>query len=741
MDQQNKIKLNIKGMHCAGCVANVEKALQNVAGVDQAIVNLTLENAIVTGKANPAVLLKAVQDVGYTASEQRENDKQEDDLSLRVESNLKQAQQKMRLSWFITIPVMAWMLIEMLFQIAWPSELIYHSGMVIMAALVLFIPGFSTLKSGWMSARFRKPNMDVLISLGSLSALLTGVLKVAALTGYFFPIHSFAGIAGMIMAFHLTGRFIEAKARGRSSTAIQKLVKISAKKAVIIEAGQEKEIDIDSVQVGHVMIIKAGQKIPTDGVIVEGTAAVNESMVTGEPLPVTKRIGGEVIGGTICLDGTLQVRASKIGKDTFLAQVIKMVTEAQTTKVPIQIFADRIVAVFVPIILLLAIITFITWMAFPSGMQNIALLFSNIFPWINTDIQPLGMAIYAMIAVLVIACPCALGLATPTALMAGSGKGAENGILIRDGAAIQHLNEVDTILFDKTGTLTEGIPAITNIELTGSLLEDDCIRIAAAVEKHSTHPLGIALVELAKERSITLETVSDVKVFPGQGIQARYGSAQIKVGNRRFLGIEGKNIGQGTKIYLSVEHELTAVFTVEDTPKSESVETITKLQNQGITCVLITGDRTQPAEILAKSLNIKEVHAGVLPAQKANIVKAYQQAGKIVAMVGDGINDAPALAQADVGIALGSGTEIAIEAGSIILAKGNINKVGQAVLLAGKILNKIKQNLFWAIIYNLIAIPLAFAGVLHPVIAEIAMAFSSVNVVWNANRLHKISLG
>ena len=591
------------------------------------------------------------------------------------------------------------------------------------------------MTSAWKSAIHFTPNMDVLIALGSLAALFTGIIKS------YVDIHSFAGIAGMIMSFHLTGRYIETKARGRSSEAIQKLMNLGAKQAAVLDMeGNEVKVDVRSLVMDQIMIVRAGESIPTDGIVVEGSAAVDESMVSGESLPVMKRANDLVIGGTICADSTLRVKVSKIGQDTFLAKVIQMVEQAQTTRVPIQIFADKVVAVFVPVVLVLALITFFFWTAFPNGMKQLALTGSGLLPWTNPELSSLGMALYATIAVLVIACPCALGLATPMALMVGSGLGAENGILIRDGAAIQRLNEVNTILFDKTGTLTEGKPAVVKVHQISGIGGNDLIRMAASLERESTHPLAQAIMKLAEEKELELDPVSDVEVVSGKGISGNYGSSILKVGSASFTNSNPEIDLSGTPVFLTLNNELIGVFEIEDTIRPDSADTIARLRRSGYRCVLVTGDRKEIADALAADLNIDQVHSEVLPDEKATIVESYQKTGKTVAMVGDGINDAPAIAQADVGIALGSGTDIAMETGEIVLTKGDLNAVLQAIRLANVTFKKIKQNLFWAFIYNVIAIPIAFAGVLHPVIAEVAMAFSSINVIGNSNRLKSIRL-
>ena len=725
------IELKISGMHCAGCVGSVEGALRKVDGVEEAIVNLTLEKATISGSVDSANLLSAVEKTGYGA-ELLESEVLLD-LQVKIDEKVETAFSQMKIAWSFTIPAMIWMGIHMISGKTWLSMEGMELGIFILSALVCFIPGRVTLMSAWKSAIHLSPNMDVLIALGSLAALSTGIIKS------YIEIHSFAGIAGMIMSFHLTGRYIETKARGRSSEAIQKLMSLGAKQATVLNMeNNEVQINVQSLIVGQIVIVRAGEVIPTDGIIKEGCATIDESIVTGESVPVTKNIGDDVIGGTICANSTIKVEVTKIGSETFLAKVIQMVEHAQTTKVPIQVFADRIVAIFVPVILGLAISTFFVWNFFPTQMKQLAQIFSDIFPWINLGLSPMGMAIYAAIAVLVIACPCALGLATPTALMVGTGLGAENGILIRDGAAIQKLNEVNLILFDKTGTLTNGKPIVKKVHQISNIIENDLIRMAASLEKESTHPLANAIVKLAEENELELDSVSEIKVMPGKGISGKYGNATLKVGSASFIDYTTELAMAGTPVFLSLNDECIAIFEIEDAVRSDSVDTISSLKSAGYKCVLVTGDKKEIADTLSIQLNIDHVHAEVLPDEKTNIVNSYQSEGFVVAMVGDGINDAPAIAQADVGIAMGSGTDIAIETGEIVLAKSDLSAVLRATELANATFNTIKQNLFWAFIYNIVAIPLAFAGLLHPVIAEAAMALSSISVVGNSNRLKSI---
>ncbi len=726
------IELKIKGMHCAGCVGTIERALNQVEGVEKAVVNLTLEKARVAGEVRVDQLIQAIENTGYGAEHIEQLEISPED---RPDENLNRSKHQMVFAWVATTIIMLWMIPNWISGIMWPSETLYIYGMIGLSVIVLVFPGRETLKSAWRSAIHFSPNMDVLIALGSLACLVTGGLKATGMN-----IHSFAGIAGMIMAFHLTGRYIEAKARGRSSQAIKRLMSFGAKNAIILKEGKGIEVAVSSIQVGDIMMVKPGEKIPTDGLIIKGESAVDESIATGESLPVHKSQGDNVIGATINLDGSIEVEATKIGKDTFISQMAKLVEEAQTTKIPIQAFADRVTAIFVPIVLGLAAVTFTAWRMSPEFMQSGMAVFVNIFPWVNLDASPATMAIFSAVAVLVIACPCALGLATPTALMVGSGKGAENGILIRNGAAIQRMNEVTTVVFDKTGTLTEGKPKVIQVKQLSAIGENDLIRMAASIEKHSTHPLGAAIVQLANEKQIGLDEVSDVQASAGKGMTGKIGSAVIKVGSAGFVGFNGEINETGSHVFIAVDNTVYGVFILADEMKDNAGETIQSLKLQNIKTVILTGDKKEAAHILADQIGIDEIYAEVLPEDKTHIIKSLQDKGEIVCMLGDGINDAPAIAQADVGVAMGTGTDIAMETGDIILVKGDLLKLNQTFSLAKKTFQKIRQNLFWASIYNLIAIPLAIFGVLHPVLAEAAMALSSINVVGNSNRLRRGTL-
>lgn len=732
MDQSRAVELKIKGMHCSACVITVERALNKVEGVQKAVVNLTLEKAQIDGEVGSDQLIRAIEATGYEAALIKNDSPHQDDSQ---DEKLNHVKFQMTFAWVVTTIIMVWMIPKWVTGAMWPTTSLYIYGMIALSLLILVFPGRDTLKSAWRSTIYLSPNMDVLIALGSLACLTTGVLKALGM-----EIHSFAGISGMIMAFHLTGRYIEGKARGKSSDAIKRLMALGAKKAIILKNNEEIEISVSDILVGDIMIVRAGEKIPTDGIIIAGEGTVDESVATGESIPTNKTVGERVIGATINIDGSLKVEAEKIGKDTFILQMAKLVEEAQTTRVPIQAFADRVTAVFVPIVLAMAILTFLFWSVYPEIMRSGTILFVDLFPWVNGDASDTTMAIFSAVAVLVIACPCALGLATPTALMVGSGQGAENGILIRNGAAIQKMNEVTTVVFDKTGTLTIGKPKVTKIVRLGSIGETDLIRMAASVEKHSTHPLGAAIVQLADEKQIGLDEVKNIKSTAGKGIMGRYGSSPVKVGSAGFVGFQGEIDEKGSIVYIAIDNTVYGAFVLSDEIKSNSVSAIQNLKSKKIKTVMLTGDKKDVAESMAAQIGIDNVFAEASPKDKSNIIKAFQEKGEIVCMVGDGINDAPALAQADVGIAMGTGTDIAMKTGDIILVSGDLIKLKQAFALAKRTFQKIRQNLFWASIYNLISIPLAIFGVLHPALAEAAMAFSSISVVGNSNRLRRQTL-
>jgi Cu+-exporting ATPase len=527
---------------------------------------------------------------------------------------------------------------------------------------------------------------------------------------------------------------------------------MGAKTAHVLRNGEEVEIPTDTLQFGDVMIIRPGEKIPTDGLVIKGHSAVDESMATGESLPVEKKEGSEVIGATINKQGLLHVKATKVGKDTFLSQVIRMVEEAQGSKVPIQEFADRVTGYFVPAIILVSILTFATWAVFGDAMRNWLYLVAPYLPWVNPNVGRFTLAYLASAAVLVISCPCALGLATPTALMVGSGLGAEKGVLIRRGEAIQTMKDVKVVAFDKTGTLTKGKPAVTDVGITGKLSEERLLRYAATVEAASEHPLAHAVVEAIKDRGVELDDVADFTSHTGKGVSGTVDGHQVLVGSRRLMddsGIEAAGLGermvqleeQGkTVVIVAVDKEVAGIIAIADTLKEEARAAVAELKTLGLETVMITGDNKRTAAAIGKQLGIDHVVAEVLPDGKVAEIKRLQETFGMVAMVGDGINDAPALKQSNVGIAIGTGTDIAIEAADITLIRGDLAGLITAIKLSRGTFKKIRQNYFWAWVYNALSIPMAALGMLHPMIGMAAMSMSSVNVVWNSLRLRRYDL-
>ena len=748
----------IAGMHCAGCVGSVEKSLNAVDGVE-ASVSLPAESATLTFTRDVSFeeLAAAVEGAGYEIEPIAEADRGEAERSrlAETEARSREAWRAMWTAWALTVPAMVWMLPEMFAGVRWPSPLVFDLGVTLLGAAVLAGPGGPTLRSAWRSARGRMPNMDVLIALGAGVSVLTGVWAVLHVLGFAPMIMNFAPVGAMIAAIHLTGRFVEAKARGRSSSAIQALLSLEAPTARVEREGAELEVPTREVAVGDVMIIRPGEKIPTDGVVLEGRSAVDESLATGESIPVEKEPGTSVLGSTVNHSGALRVRATGVGEDTFLSNVIRLVEEAQASKVPIQEFADRVTAVFVPVILVVALAAFVGWFALPGVFTDAARWASGFVPWVNPELGRLSLALYAAVAVLVIACPCALGLATPTALMVGTGVGATRGVLIRDGAAVQTLDRADTLVFDKTGTLTRGAPRVVEIFAAGDRTADTEARVlglAAAVEDASEHPLARAVVDEARLRDIPFSRAADVEARIGMGIVGSVDGTPVVVGSARLLrgeGIPDEDIARverrfgddaRTTAWVAAGGRLLGALAIADPVKEDARETLLELSRRGFRTVMLTGDHEAVAAAVAEHLGIDDFRAGLLPADKVEAVRQLRAEGRTVAFVGDGINDAPALKAADVGIAVGTGTDIAIEAADITLVQGDLRSVLRATKLARATFRKIRENLFWAYVYNVVAIPVAFLGLLHPVIAEAAMALSSISVVTNANRLRRTRL-
>jgi len=714
-----KVKLDIEGMHCASCSKIATAELEKI-GAKNVSVNPVSGKAFleIGDDVSMEQLGKTVKDAGFTLrhSEVRGVGVRGVGVSEK-KSEIGVWKRKLWGTWILTVLIMGIMYFEPLFGVAivpmkWMTPL-----MLVLSFPILFIFGFHTIRSGIRGFVKLQFTMDSLIALGTVVAYSTGILS------FFIEVTSFAGVSGMIMTIFITGKFIEAKAKGRATSEIRKLLELGAKKALVLRKGKEVEIDISEVVIGDVMIVKPGEKIPTDGVVVKGASAVDESMISGESLPVEKTVKSNVIGATLNQDGILHVRASKIGKDTFLSHIIKLVEEAQGTKVPIQKLADSVTGVFVPIILVLSLLTFLGWYFIFGAVLSVAL--SN------------------AISVLVIACPCSLGLAVPISLMVGSGMGAKRGILIRKGEAIQTMKEVRMVVFDKTGTITKGEPEVVEVS-SGD--EKRLFEIAGSLEKLSEHPLAKAIVARANLKRYL--AVKNFKIIRGKGLEGTIGGKKYIVGNEALmkdrkiaLGGYSKTISEFAEKALSVMvvvegRRVLGVIGIADAVKEDSREAVSRLNKGGFRTIMITGDNEITAQAIARQVGISEVIAGVMPEDKAAKVMTLQKNG-FVAFVGDGINDAPALKTANVGIAMGTGTDIAIEAGDIVLAKGSLVGVVEAINLSNATFGKIKQNLFWAFFYNVVAIPLAVAGVLNPVFAELAMALSSITVVTNANLLRR----
>ncbi len=739
LSEREKVVFKIRGMSCASCAQTIEKALGKAKGVDSAVVNFAIEEAAVefdTGLTNAGNLEKVIEKAGYSVLKEWEGPAKEED---KTEAKVNKAKKLLLSAVVFEGVIMALMMVHyMVFDIPF-----YNYIVAVLGFPVVFIFGWATHKASWKAIKHGRANMDVLITIGSVPPYLMG------LAVFIFPAASFIEMATTIVTFHLLGRFLEIKARGRASQAIKKLLQLGAKTARILVEGKEAEVPVESVKQGDMMVVRPGEKIPTDGIIVEGKTAIDESMATGESMPVKKKEGDEVIGATINQYGLLKVKATKVGKDTFLSQVIKLVEECQGSKVPIQEFADRITGYMVPAILLIALLTTVSWLVFPDFFMSIITWGQPFLPWINTELGLITLALFAGIAVLVISCPCALGLGTPTALMVGTGIGAENGILIRNGEAIQTMKEVHTIVFDKTGTITKGKPEVTDLVKINGFGDRDLIYFAASVEQGSEHPLAQSILEAAKKKKFKLGNVTNFKAVTGKGIKGKVNGKEIAIGNQKLMkelkadfstlikDVERLEDEAKTAMLLSVDKKPAGIIAVADTLKEDSVQAIKELEKMGIKTVMITGDNRRTGRAIGKKVGISEVLAEVLPEDKVAEIKRLQNEFGTIAMVGDGINDAPALKQANVGIAIGTGTDIAIESSDITLVRGDLSAVVTAVKLSQAIFRKIKQNYFWAWFYNILAIPLAATGLLHAMIGVAAMSFSSVNVVWNSLQLKK----
>ncbi len=746
-----EVTLQIDGMHCASCASAVERALRRARGVRRARVDLLGEKATVVVRPEVAdeALRDAVRGAGFAATVIA-GPPAADVLVARDAQRAVAARRRAMVAWGLAIPILVWMIPEMAFGRMWPSPTVYHVGMLVLALPVVVGAGWPTLRAGFVAALRRAPSMDTLIGLGVATSFVTGILATLGHVGVLPHVPDYSGVSAMMMAFHLTGRWIEAAARGRTSGAIRALLDLSARSARVVRDGETLEVPVSAVQVGDLMVVRPGERIPTDGVIEAGESAIDESLATGESMPVLRAVGDRVLGATVNGDGALRVRATGVGEATFLAQVVRLVQEAQASKVPIQALADRVTRVFVPGVLALALATFAAWWFAPEPLLRIADAAGRWLPWAVAEASPLGRALFAAVAVLVIACPCALGLATPTALAVGAGRGARAGILLRSGEAVQTLSRVQVLAFDKTGTVTVGKPAVVGIAARGD--EDEVLALAASVEASSEHPIARAVGAACAARGVVPASAEAVVAVPGRGVRGRVGGRAVWVGRPDWLAAEGlamepwaeeqarMEAAGATVVGVGIEGRGRGLLALSDRPKPDARQAISDLRAMGLDVVLLTGDHARAAQAMAEEVGIERVIAGVLPEGKVAAVASLQRAGAVVGMVGDGINDAPALGAADVGIALGTGTDVAIEAADITLVSGDLAAVVEAVRLARATFRKIRQNLFFAFLYNVVAIPLAVVGLLHPLVAEAAMAFSSVNVVLNANRLRRVRL-
>jgi len=737
-----KKTFSIKGMHCASCVRVLERTLKKIDGIKDANVNLVTEKATVSfdsQKVKDEDLLTAVANVGYQASISEEL-QSEDAEKKEKEKDLRNLRNKVAVSLFLG-GLILWGSFPGLMETA-PLILKNFFVQLILATPVQFWAGLEFYKATIPALRHRTANMDTLVALGTTvafaySAFVTIFPQIPKSIGID-PVPYF-DVATIIIGLILLGRYFEAKAKAGTSEAIKKLIGLTAKTARVLRDGEEVDIPISQVQIGDIIRVRPGEKIPVDGEIIEGESSIDESMVTGESIPVDKTKGDTVIGATINKTGTFLFKATKVGQDTMLAQIIRLVQEAQGSKAPIQRLADLISSYFVPIVIMLAIATFVIWYIFGASQ-------AFLFALLNT------------IAVLIVACPCAMGLATPTAIMVGTGKGAEHGILIRDAESLETLHKINTVIFDKTGTLTKGKPSVTDV-IAFKSSQKDIIQLAASLEKGSEHSLAEAIVKKGEEEKIEFKTVEKFKAVAGQGVEGILNGKKITFGNRKLMDLKEISLSsiaeklselesQGkTAMVLSVEKNPVGIIAVSDIVKESAEKGVKALQNMGIEVIMITGDNQKTAQAIARKVGIDKVLAEILPDQKEKEVRRIQSTGAKVAMVGDGINDAPALAAADIGIAMGTGTDIAIEAGDITLINKDLRSVAAAINLSKKTMRTIKLNLFWAFGYNVILIPVA-AGVLfpffhillNPIFASVAMASSSISVVSNSLLLKRVKL-
>ncbi|CAN7635040.1 heavy metal translocating P-type ATPase [Peribacillus frigoritolerans] len=731
---KQKAEFDITGMTCAACATRIEKGLNKMEGIATANVNLALEKA--TLEFNPSEvtisdIIAKVEKLGYGAHQKLDNKEQVD----HREKHIKDQQRKFTISAILSLPLLWTMVGHFSFTsfLYVPDFLMNPWIQLILATPVQFIIGKQFYEGAYKALRNGSANMDVLVVMGTSAAYFYSLYQAIVTTGTHHGPHLYFETSAVLITLILLGKLFEARAKGRSSEAIKKLMGLQAKTAIVERDGVEKEVPLEEVVISDTILVKPGEKIPVDGEVVEGTTAVDESMLTGESLPVDKKAGDALYGSTINKNGFIKMTATKVGRDTALAQIIKVVEDAQGSKAPIQRMADQISGIFVPIVVGIAILTFLVWII-----------------WVQPgEFTP---ALEVLIAILVIACPCALGLATPTSIMAGSGRAAEFGILFKGGEHLEQTQSIDTVVVDKTGTVTHGKPVLTDVLLADGQYEDKFLSMIGAAEKQSEHPLAEAIVQGIQEKGIELGDVQFFEAIPGYGVQATVSGQGIVIGTRKLMQQYGIDIHSvlpameelerngKTAMLAGINGQYAGVVAVADTIKDTSREAVRRLQEMGIKVIMMTGDNERTAQAIAKEVGVDAVIAEVLPEGKAEEVKKLQQQGKKVAMVGDGINDAPALATADIGMAIGTGTDVAMEAADITLIRGDLNSIADAILMSRKTMRNIKQNLFWAFAYNIIGIPIAALGLLAPWVAGAAMAFSSVSVVLNALRLQRVKL-